>query len=183
MQNFAVNLDQKTYWISRSCAASGYVFHYNGEKLYVLACKRGSGAPDYQGYWNVPGGYLDFDETLKECCAREIAEETNLTVNPNLLSLYMFCDDPISSNHQNISFHYWTFSEDFYFGQTIYAKGAEENEIEDVCWIPIDELDNYEFAFNQKNIIRSIVLDNLRGYIPKELRKKFSKMKSYDNEV
>lgn len=176
MKNFPINYNGKEYWISRAVAVSGFIFCLDNG-LRILACKRGKGCPDYQGYWNVPSGYLDFDETLVECASREITEETNLHVNPSDLRFYNFHDSP-SNNKQNISFNYWTFDENLYKGQTIYPKGEEQDEVEDVAWIGIDELDNYEWAFNQKYTIRSIVLDYLKRYIPLELRDKLDTMQN-----
>ena len=179
MNNFSIEFEGKIFWISRSCAASGFIFILD-DGLRVLACKRGIGAPDYQGYWNVPGGYLDYNETLAECCSREIAEETNLVVNPKFLKLYNINDNPIKSNKQNIAFHFWTFSKDLFKGQTVYAKGTELNEVDEVDWIGLDRLDDYEFAFDQKNTIKSIVVNHLSKYIPEELCNKF-KRDLYDN--
>ena len=33
-------------------------------------------------YWMLPGGGLEKDETLTECCAREVLEETGYLVEP-----------------------------------------------------------------------------------------------------
>jgi 8-oxo-dGTP diphosphatase len=35
-----------------------------------------------EGEYAWPGGHLEFGETLEECVAREIAEETGMTVKP-----------------------------------------------------------------------------------------------------
>ena len=42
----------------------------------VLLIQRAS-AP-FQGMWALPGGFLEMDETLEECVARETEEETGL---------------------------------------------------------------------------------------------------------
>jgi 8-oxo-dGTP pyrophosphatase MutT (NUDIX family) len=168
MKNFPIKVDDKEYWISRAIAVAGFVFCYDGE-LLVLANKRGPGTPDFQGYWNCPCGYLDYDETITEACAREIAEETNLRVNPKDLILDSINDDP-KEGRQNVTFRYWTFNGQWYKGQTIYAKGAEKDEVADVAWIPINKLNDYEWAFNHKNIIINLVLNKLYTWISPELK-------------
>lgn len=41
------------------------------------------------GWWALPGGYLDWNETLAECAQRELVEETNLKVQATtLLGVY-----------------------------------------------------------------------------------------------
>jgi len=172
MKNFPIKHEGKTYWISRAVGVAGYIFTFDNGKLLVLANKRGKGTPDFQGYWNCPCGYLDYDETTREACVREIAEETNLTVNPNSLILDSIEDDP-SANKQNVTFRYWDFNY-HYRAFTIYAKGAEPDEVEDVEWIPVEELDNYQFAFNQEKTIKRIVRQHLLDYINKNNRDKFN---------
>jgi len=77
-KNESISIDGQTIWISRSVACVGVVMtKWNGE-WYILFSKRGTGAADHQGYWNLPCGYLDYDETLTECVIREIYEESGL---------------------------------------------------------------------------------------------------------
>ena len=173
MKNFPIEYEGKTYWISRAVAVVGYIFTFDNGKLLVLANKRGKGTPDFQGYWNCPCGYLDYNETTREACTREIAEETNLTVNPKSLTLDSIQDDPAEDSNQNITFRYWDFNS-FYSALTIYAKGAEPDEVEDVEWIPVEELDNYQFAFNQEETIKRIVKQHLLRYININNRDKFN---------
>ena len=167
MKNFPIEYNGKTYWISRAIGVAGYIFCLDSNKLLILANKRGAGTPDYQGYWNCPCGYLDFDETTREACAREIMEETNLYVNPDRLKLFSIEDEP-TANKQNVTFRYWDFSPVLYKGQTVFPKGAEQNEVSDVEWIDIDDLDKYEFAFNQKKTIYDIILTHLTNFISNE---------------
>lgn len=173
MNNFPVKVDNETYWISRSIAVVGVIFCLD-DGLRVLIGKRGKGCPDYQGYWNCPCGYLDYNETLRQACSREINEETNLNVNPSFLRLYAINDSP-TENKQNVSFTYWAFSKHFFKGQTIYPKGFESFEVEDVEWISIDDLDEYQFAFNHKTIIAKIALEKLSEWISKSTQEKLFK--------
>ncbi|MFM9634943.1 nucleotide triphosphate diphosphatase NUDT15, partial [Streptomyces galilaeus] len=39
-----------------------------------------------KGTWGMPGGHLEFGETIEECCVREVKEETDLDVE--IVNLY-----------------------------------------------------------------------------------------------
>lgn len=87
MKNYPIKIETgehagETVWVHRSIAVAGFVFCKIDGEWCVLANQRGEGAPDFKGYWNCPCGYLDFDETTKEACIREIYEETGVKVDP-----------------------------------------------------------------------------------------------------
>lgn len=52
------------------------IFGFDGQKLQVLLIERG-GEP-FKGSWAFPGGFLNMDETVEECAARELEEETGM---------------------------------------------------------------------------------------------------------
>lgn len=113
MKNFSI-IDSKTgreYWISRSVAVLGVVkaIDKNGVK-YILAEQRGTGTPDpeYVGYWCLPCGYLDFDETCKQAIAREVLEETGVNIHPENFELFFINDNPNSDKRQNITLRFRT---------------------------------------------------------------------------
>ncbi|MBN1899943.1 NUDIX hydrolase [Candidatus Sumerlaeota bacterium] len=58
----------------------------------VLLIKRKN--PPYQGRWAFPGGFIDENETLKQCALRELEEETGVGLSENDLSLLLVADDP-----------------------------------------------------------------------------------------
>ena len=55
-----------------------------------------------KGWWALPGGYLDWDETIEACIVREFTEETGYQAKPNrLLGIYSRPDrDP--DGRQNV---------------------------------------------------------------------------------
>jgi 8-oxo-dGTP pyrophosphatase MutT (NUDIX family) len=68
----------------------------NKGDAYLLISRRGNGTPDFQGYYNLVVGYLDFDETLEDAAKRELWEEVGLHVDaiPDENVLYSLEVDP-----------------------------------------------------------------------------------------
>lgn len=54
---------------------------YVNQKLQVLLVKR-LHRPN-KGHWAMPGGFLDYEETINHACLREVKEETNVNLNDN----------------------------------------------------------------------------------------------------
>lgn len=53
------------------------IFGFDGQTLNVLLVERG--VEPYKGMWALPGGFMRMDETIDDCAARELHEETNLS--------------------------------------------------------------------------------------------------------
>jgi 8-oxo-dGTP diphosphatase len=82
----------------RALATDGVVF-VDGE---VVLLKRNH--PPDEGYWVLPGGMVERDETARAACAREVKEEVGLDVHPaSLVGLY---DDPERDERGNVSAAY-----------------------------------------------------------------------------
>jgi ADP-ribose pyrophosphatase YjhB (NUDIX family) len=83
--------EQRERYICDSCGRT----HYQNPRVIVgcivycgdqiLLCRRGE-APA-KGQWAIPAGYLECGETLEAGAAREIWEETGVTVDPEKLEL------------------------------------------------------------------------------------------------
>lgn len=63
------------------------VFTLREDALQLLLIRRGN--PPFAGNWALPGGFLDIDEDLDACAARELAEETGVR-DVYLEQLYTF---------------------------------------------------------------------------------------------
>lgn len=57
-------------------SADCIMFGYDDKGLNILLIERG--IEPYKGRWSFPGGFMDMDETIEECVAREMEEETSL---------------------------------------------------------------------------------------------------------
>lgn len=168
MKNFAVKVEDKTYWISRSIATAVHVFKVINSELYVLAEKRGKGV-QYPGLYCIVCGYLDYDETLQEGAVRELKEETGLIIKEHRLNFVDIYSSP-SENRQNVTVHYYTFLKEDEDYDLEKAQGGEANEVEKIEWIKLgkikheDELEldsnvftKYKWAFNHDSkIIRTL---------------------------
>ena len=156
MNNFPIIHEGKTYWIARNMAVSCFVFaNFSGE-LRVLANQRGEGAADFHGLWNVPCGYLDFDETTKEAAIREVYEETGVELKD--VNFWTFEDSP-NANLQNVTFRYYAIIDKptTNISVSVGDRGGEENEVNSVAWMSVDKIDDFKWAFNHDKLIKELV--------------------------
>lgn len=175
--------DGRDLWYGRSCAVVAEICLFNtvDKKWYVLLGKRGSGTPDFQGYWGLPCGYLDWDETLTQAVVREVWEECGLALpelpaqdaficSPNNCinsamtdgvdniaeTPWHISDRPLSTK-QNISLHYAIV---FAWGSatlpSLSAENCEPNEVDDLKWSPLSEAMNMTLSFSHESHINTL---------------------------
>jgi 8-oxo-dGTP pyrophosphatase MutT (NUDIX family) len=158
MKNFPIKHEGSTFWISRAIGVASFVFAKKDGKLYVLANKRGDGVPDFRGFWNVPCGFLDYDETIRQAAAREVFEETGLQLASNKYKLFYINDDPMDSNNQNVTFRFYVNMGVVDELPAISMDNMEDGEVSDVKWVDVMMISNHKWAFNHNNIIKEIVV-------------------------
>lgn len=149
MKNFSVKVEGKEYWISRSVATVCFIFKRKNNKTFVLIEKRGKGAADNIGKWCVPGGYLEWDITLAENAALEVLQETGFVIKKEKLKIVGINSSP-SENHQNVTIRYLynaDANEEFNIKN---AVGGEKDEVEDIQWLDITNIDNRFLNDNAK---------------------------------
>lgn len=149
MKNFKiVDENGREFWISRHIAVAVFIY----TDFEILANKRGKGTPDFQGHWNCPCGYLDFDESLEQAAAREVWEETGYKIEPDELEMFYINSDPKESNKQNVTARFKAHVKNMQL-QNLGKKNAEHEEVEQIAWIKLNNIDQYKWAFNHKQII------------------------------
>lgn len=155
LRNFPFRFKGKILWYSRSVATTLLVLAKDIDgKLYVLANKRGKGCPDYNGYWNLVCGYLDFNLSGEENAVKECHEETGIEINPKDLEMIGVNTSP-KENKQNVSIRYRTILPNTIDKYKFDLSYMEKDEVDDIKFIPIEEIDNYEWAFNHKDLIKN----------------------------
>ena len=99
--------------------------------------------------WSLPGGGLDFGETLEECLIREMWEETGLTCGIERL-LYV-CDRIQDGRHVlHLTFLAHRLDGELELGYEP-EKGA--NEIHAVRFVPFDDITEYGFSPKFREIL------------------------------
>ena len=154
----------KKIWNSRSVAVSATILAQCRGVVYVAIGKRGKGCPDKVGFWNLPCGYLDFNETAGDAAKRELWEEIGLDVDDVILKSIdseSYFTDPWNVNskptesRQNVSLRFgsWIHVEEL----PVLKPGncSEPDEVEDAKWVHVAEIQNgkYSFAFGHDQVI------------------------------
>lgn len=93
---------------SKKCAGCGFVYYFNpsaatvalilNERQELLVCRRAK--EPAKGTLDLPGGFIDMDETGEEGVAREVREETGLEVEQasylfSLPNIYIYSGFPV----------------------------------------------------------------------------------------
>ncbi len=106
--------------------------------------------------------FLENTESGERGCARETYEETRVKINPSKFSLVGVETDPEYCNNGNVTIRYTALLREGYDDISV-SKSAvlngngEKDEVESIGWIPIEDIDSYEWAFNHKKRILDIL--------------------------
>ena len=99
---------------------------------------------------------MDFNETLKECAIREVYEETGISIDKSKITLFNINSNPDDSK-QDIGFRFYVLLDgtidDYIFSLT----HMEHNEVEYVKWQNVNKLDEINWAWNHKQIVKKIL--------------------------
>ena len=115
----------------------------------VLLVKRG--VEPSKGLWAIPGGTLKLGETIQECAAREILEETGVTIKVGDC-VYVF-DFIEHDDQRKIKFHFVIvdFAAEYVAG---IPKGADDAL--EARWLSAGDLRKLPVAMNTINALRRL---------------------------
>lgn len=112
------------------------------------------------GKWSMPGGTLDFGESLVDCAIREVHEETNLTVNiTDIIGTYT---DP----NVRVEYSDGEVRQEFtivYHGETDDNDVQLDIESTKYAWVSLDRIFELEFASSQKRRIEDVIAYKEKG--------------------
>jgi len=117
-----------------------------GNKILLLKRKGSHG----EGEWALPGGYLEFGETLKECAAREVGEEVKLDIQQENLKFVSLSEqlDYIKSDSEHC----------ITVGFVVEYKGRKKPKIGEpdkctqICWFDLNNLPELLFVPSKDGI-------------------------------
>ena len=143
LKNFPFEHDGQEFWYSRSIVSCGYVFCYWYNTWHVLAVKRGA-TQTLPKQWNVPGGFLDHNETTQHAAKREVAEETGLLLAARDFHLFSVNSVP-SGKRQHVLFIYYCNLGKVKELPYLDPSNCEPGEVEHVMWIPMESFKKFKW--------------------------------------
>lgn len=139
-----------TYYFNPSSATVAFILNERGE---LLVCRRGKSPA--KGTLDLPGGFIDMQETGEEGVAREVREETGLTV---VRADYLFS---LPNLYEYSGFMVHTL--DMFFRCTV-ADASHihaEDDVADCFWMPLEDIRTADFGLES---VRKGVERFLRGH-------------------
>lgn len=107
----------------------------------VLLIKRG--VEPSRGLWALPGGTLNLGETMEKCAAREVLEETGITIKVGKFA-YVF-DYVERDDCEKIKFHFVVVD---LIGEYISGEPRGADDAEEARWLTPEELSKLPVAKN-----------------------------------
>ncbi|MBD3258472.1 NUDIX domain-containing protein [candidate division GN15 bacterium] len=108
----------------------------------IILIKRG--IPPFEGSWALPGGHVEYDESLEACAVRETREETGLDVRlDGLIGVY-------SEAGRDPRGHVVTA---VYAATVTGGEMKADTDASDIIRIPVEKYRDYPLAFDHARII------------------------------
>lgn len=135
--------------------AKSLVFH--GDKMLLV--RRSKTAPHRALEWDLPGGMVEAGEDVSAGAARELAEETNLSISPEKLYLAHSFTALFGGNLNVVRL--------FFVGKSDSDAVRLSHEHDKYQWVTIDEAINMEDGYKlQQDVFRYISSNKLIDDLP-----------------
>lgn len=146
-------------------ASGALVWRRNGRKIEVLIVHR----PKYND-WSFPKGKLKDGETIRECCVREIKEETGVDVVLGVPAGWVYYETP-DGNWKEV--RYWMASvadpKELYVKKRGRVKRAPKSEVDQVEWVNVKDAKKILTSKDDRNLLgrlRDLVTDDKLETVP-----------------
>ena len=115
----------------------------DGERLLLV--KR-SNEP-YKNRWVLPGGFVEYDETVENAAAREVLEETGVQIRlESILGVYSDPErDPRGHTLTTV-----------FIGRPVAGEPVGGDDAADAFWVNLESLDSSILAFDQPLIVEDL---------------------------
>jgi ADP-ribose pyrophosphatase YjhB (NUDIX family) len=146
----AAELDRSHVPARVDCPNCGFIGHANSSPCVGVIVEDDAGrillgrraVDPYRGMWDTPGGYLEEGEHPLDGLARELREETGLTVEPKrFLVAFMDWYGDVADANATLNL-FWT-------AQVVAGEAAPADDVAELRWFAPDELPpDDELAFS-----------------------------------
>jgi 8-oxo-dGTP diphosphatase len=130
------------------------LFTIRAGELVVLMIRRG-GAP-FRGFWALPGGFVEENESLERAAARELREETGIEQSA-LEQLGAFGDPGRDPRGHTVSVAFYAFL-------VAPARPVAADDAADAQWVAVTTLARSRIAFDHARII-ALAVERLREHL------------------
>ena len=134
--------------------ADNVIFGFDNNDLNILLIKRK--LEPYKDCWAFPGGFMNIDETIEECAARELKEETNFKAE-RMEQLMVFSSVDRDPRERVITVAFLALV------KMQEVKGGDDAR--EAKWFKLKDIP--QLAFDHKNILR-VALNRLKEKIQLE---------------
>jgi len=126
-------------------AVGAVVVHKN----CILLIRRGK--EPAKGEWAIPGGRVELGETMREAAAREIMEETCVSIRPGELVYFFETIQPDPDGR--ILFHYAIFD---FMAEYLAGKPNPGDDVTDARWVSAADANTYNLNIKTRGLLNRI---------------------------
>jgi len=111
----------------------------------ILLVERGR--PPQQGLWALPGGFVEYGETVEAAAKREVLEETGIVIDLGAI-LGVYSDPNRDPRSHNVSV--------VFVGKMVSGQLEGGDDAADAKWYDMDDLREEQLAFDHEMIVQDL---------------------------